>query len=796
MTLEPPLPLTPIAQAVEIGPAVGLVEDSDGGRVFLYGVLAYAWDAGDEALRRLAAVQMVKLGLGRPGQVAAGFGVDTATLWRWRQHSSFRGAGALVPGKRGPRGPSRLRQEVISQIHSRRDQGASLRQIGAELDLSASTVRVGLQAAPDTDSEAEERPVADHRGSEESQAELDAAQDGEDDDAARDGEDDVSGQPVVAAGGEDSRPVVAGAVAGEEHELEVLAQPSRRGAERAAARAGLLDHAAPVFTPAARVPVAGLLAALPGLEATGLLDSATEIYQKLPNGFYGLETVLLEAVFQTLAGAPRAEGAGGFAPTDLGRVLGMDRAPEVKTIRRKLSQLASQDQAGQLLAAMAARHLKQQENGGQDETSLVLYIDGHVRAYQGTRKIGKTHSPRLRFPAPATVETWISDAAGDPVLVVMADPGASLAMEIRRLLPDLREAIGDQRRVLVGFDRGGWSPALFADMKAEGFDVLTWRKGPTDDIPIEEFTEVSFIDESGLDHHWALAETQVELPIKDNEPIRMRQVTRLEVNKTAKKAGKDTLQPRQVHILTTSENLTAAEVVYRMGSRWRQENYFRYGRMHLDLDSHDNYAATADDPDRMVPNPAKREAHKRVKAAAGRAEHEQATATAGLLAARTPATGETQVLITSSDHNQITEKWRAAAEELQTATVEHALTPARIALGELSPDQQVLDTETKLLTHAIKIAAFNTSTAIARAIRVHTSYARANDEAYTLARKVLTHTGDIDPRTDGELTIRLDPMPTRRETAAVVELCEHLTAARTTFPGTNRLLRYQIKYQL
>ncbi len=57
----------------------------------------------------------------------------------------------------------------------------------------------------------------------------------------------------------------------------------------------------------------------------------------------------------------------------------------------------------------------------------MLYVDGHVRAYQGTRAIAKTHVPRLKFPAPATVETWVADAAGDPLLVVLAEPGASLA---------------------------------------------------------------------------------------------------------------------------------------------------------------------------------------------------------------------------------------------------------------------------------------------------------------------------------------------------------------------------------
>jgi hypothetical protein len=108
--------------------------------------------------------------------------------------------------------------------------------------------------------------------------------------------------------------------------------------------------------------------------------------------------------------------------------------------------------------------------------------------------------------------------------------------------------------------------------------------------------------------------------------------------------------------------------------------------------------------------------------------------------------------------------------------------------------RSALDIQTKLITHAIRIAAFNTATALARAVRVHTSYARANHEAHALIRQVLTGSGDIDPR-DGVLTVRLDPLPTRRATTAIAELCEHLTATHSRYPGTNLTLRYEIKTQ-
>jgi hypothetical protein len=377
------------------------------------------------------------------------------------------------------------------------------------------------------------------------------------------------------------------------------------------------------------------------------------------------------------------------------------------------------------------------------------------------------------------------------VLVVMAEPGASLAMELRRLLPDLRRAVGDQRRVLVGFDRGGWSPALFAHMHAQGFDVLTWRKGLTQDVDPDLFTGAAYTDETGRTHAWRVADTTVDLPIDNDEVFTMRQVSLLVAgNKTSRdRDGQDST--RQIHILTTRTDLGVEQVIYRMGSRWRQENYFRYARMHFDLDSHDAYATTDDDPTRMVPNPAKKKAHTNVLAARARYDRALAATDAALLHAVTPPLG-VSVLISNTDHDQLTADLRAAEADLDTAQGAHRAIPARLPLGQVAPGQQVLDIQTKLISHAIRIAAFNTATALARDVRVHTGYARANHEAHTLIRQALTGSGDLDPG-DGVLTVRLDPPPTQRATTAIAQLCEHLTATQTHYPGTDLILRYEVK---
>jgi transposase len=759
MNAQPPLPVPPVAGAVSIGEAVALVEDSDGGRVFLRGELVYAWSAEDVPLRRLAAVQLVANRAARVGDVAAAFGVDNGTLWRWGQQLSATGVGGLAPDKRGPKGPSRLSPQVVADITARRAAGASYRKIATATGVSYTSVRRVCTPPATTP------PAAD--------------------DSDHNVEHDMGPDPDATAATDDADP------AGDE--LPVLPPPADRDAERAAARWGKLPHADPVFAPAARVPLAGLLLAIPALQATGLLPCAATVFGCLPNGFYGLDTMLVEGVLRALAGEPRAEGATRIDPAALGRVLGLDRGPEVKTIRRKITDLAATGRADELLAAMARSHVARLDASDPDLLA-VFYVDGHVRAYQGARKVAKTHLSRLKFPAPATVETWVSDAAGDPVLVVMAAPGASLAMELRRLLPDLRRAVGDQRRVLVGFDRGGWSPALFAHMDAQGFDVLTWRKGLAEDVDPDLFTDAAYTDDTGRTHQWRVADTTVDLPVGDNDEVfTMRQVTLLVANNKTGRQEHPAASTRQIHILTTRTDLGVEQVIYRMGSRWRQENYFRYARMHFDLDSHDAYATTDDDPTRMVPNPAKKKAHTKVLAARARYDRALAATDAAMLHAVTPPLG-VLVLISNTDHDQLTADLRAAEADLDNAQETHRAIPARLPLALVAPGQQVLDTQTKLITHAIRIAAFNTATTLARAVRVHTNYARANHEAHTLIRQALTGSGDIDPH-DGFLTVRLDPLPTRRATTAIAELCEHLTATRTCYPGTNLTLRYEIKTQ-
>jgi transposase-like protein len=484
MLTQLPLPLLP-AGAEEVAPGVGLVTGDDGGGlVSVHGLATFAWDVGDEAGRRLAAVQLVRLGAVSQVQAAAAFGVDPVTVWRWDQALTAGGVAGLVPARRGPKGASKLTPELAARIRELDAAGARLSQIAAAAGVSTFSVRNALGRVPSRG-----KPAA---GA-------------------------AAGSAGPAAGEDDQDPDAA---------VPVLPDPVARDGERALARWGLLgEGAVPVFTAGARYPLAGLLLALPPLEGAGLLDAARKVYGRLKDGYYGLAATLLTLVFLALAGEPRAEGATRVPPAALGRVLGLDRAPEVKTIRRKLGELAAAGKAADLIMALARRHA-----AARPDTLGFLHVDGHARVYYGTRDVQKTHVARLKFPAPATMETWVTGQDGDPVFMVTAEPSDSLAGELRRLLPKLRQVVGAGRRVTVCFDRGGWSPALFADITAAGFDLLTWRKGPAPDIPADAFTAITCADDRGRDHAYDLADTTITLGISDGprkgQTVSLRQVTR------------------------------------------------------------------------------------------------------------------------------------------------------------------------------------------------------------------------------------------------------------------------------
>jgi hypothetical protein len=555
-------------------------------------------------------------------------------------------------------------------------------------------------------------------------------------------------------------------------ELPAVPPPTPRLAERQAARAGLLEEAAPAITEGRELPMVGLLLILPALAEVGLLEIAEQVYGRLRRGFYGLRSLLLTLAFLALLREPRAEGATRIVPQDLGRVLGLDRAPEVKTIRRRLGYLAERELGDKLVFALARRHA----DTAPDALGF-LYMDGHVRAYSGTRRLPKAHIARARISAPATVETWAADANGDPLFVVVAPVGASLVSELRRLLPELKGLVGE-RRLTICFDRGGWSPELFYEIVQAGFDFLTYRKGRVRPEPTRAFSRHSLVID-GRTHEYELADrrTRLRLPTGKDRPktLTVRQITRRQ-------------DDHQTPILTSRADLSAAQVAHRMFSRWRQENYFRYARQHFALDGLDSYACHPDDLERRVPNPER--ARLRRQLARAQQVLDELEATLGAEAMDNPETRRPTMRGFKIANAGLTYDIRLARQEVARLEEAVAQAPTRVPLGKLAPDARLLETQVKLVTHAVRMSVYNAESALARLLSPH--FSRADDEARALLREAFQAAGDLQVH-DHVLDVRLNPLSAPRRTRALAALCEHLTDTETVYPGTHLRMVFTVK---
>lgn len=147
-----------------------------------------------------------------------------------------------------------------------------------------------------------------------------------------------------------------------------------RSLERVAAAMGQLESAPVRFEAAADIPGGGVLLALPALLANGLLRYTPDFYQ-LPKGYYGIDSIFLLLAMMALARLTAIEQLRYIAPGEWGNLLGLDRIPEVRCLRKKLEVLSQQE--GQ--AAKWNGQLAKDWMGQLPENEMLFYIDGHVR---------------------------------------------------------------------------------------------------------------------------------------------------------------------------------------------------------------------------------------------------------------------------------------------------------------------------------------------------------------------------------------------------------------------------------
>ena len=547
-------------------------------------------------------------------------------------------------------------------------------------------------------------------------------------------------------------------------------------AGRVLAMTGQMEEARPTFgEPAHGVAGGGVLAGLPMLLREGLLGAASRLLG-LPNGFYGVASVLLFVAFLALARVRNAESLRYQAPGEWGILLGLDRCPEVKTLRRKIRLMAGRDGAVHAWQDALAR----QRMAEDPEACATLAVDGHVKTYSGRKgKLPKHFVARQKLFLPASVSYWVNALGGSPLLCLHKglDPKMVKALEgdiVPQLAalgvlpadaPDLTVPEPGKPALTLVFDREGWSPALFRRLAQRGIAVITWHKGfKGEDWPAAAFHRLAvpvFGPAGSGETQATLAEQRIEL----RNGFEVRQIRRLLDN------------GRQPALITTHPQLPMAQAAGALFSRWSQENFFKYMRQEFNLDASPTHVLKPADPEARVVNPVRREVEKVIR----RLRSRIAGMHGRIARARKPREREKRQAELAELDREI-EDLKATRKSL----------PTHIRVADLPEGEalHMLPVEERLLLDIIRMIAYRAETRMMQPLVTGPGKGRS---ARKLLRALLTSDADVIPEPEaGILRVRFLGLGSDACEQNLAPLINELNQTRTRYPGTDLTIFYEL----
>lgn len=567
---------------------------------------------------------------------------------------------------------------------------------------------------------------------------------------------------------------------------EAMGIACTRPCERVMAALGRLpEGVATEFEPCRDVSYGGVLCALPALGENGLFDHL----QTLPvlSGFYAKLHVIVLLAYMALCRFKAVERLQNESPGELGKLMGLDRVPEVRCLRKKIAQLSRDDAPAVWAGVLSKRWMDQRP-----EWTGTLYVDGHVRLYHGKKtKLPRRYVSRQRLCLRGTTDYWVNDALGLPFFSVerVVDHGLLEALSndiVPRLLQEVpRQPTAEQLqadphlcRFVIVFDREGYSPIFFRRMWTEHrVACISYHKHPKGIWPESEFTETTITLPGGEVISPKLAERGSWIGSR-SDGLWVREVRKLS------EGG------HQTSLISTAYGQFGPENASRLFSRWSQENFFQYMMQHFAIDALSEYG-TEEIPgtNRPVVNPEWRELDRQQRSVKSKLTNRQARFAALTLH---PEAQETQMQKWQRQKAGLREEIEALEKELSVLKERAKSTRKHLAWDELPEEHKFerLAPSRKRLMDTVKMVAYRAETALVMIVREKLSHP---DEARALIRDVLRSDADLHPdEAAGVLHVRLHTRANPRFNAAVQHLLAHLNAAEFTYPGTNLRLTYTL----
>jgi hypothetical protein len=544
--------------------------------------------------------------------------------------------------------------------------------------------------------------------------------------------------------------------------------------DRLAAMVGDISEVSLDFEASESVPNAGVLFALPALLSLGLLHNTNKYFQ-LPKGYYGLASIFLLLAFMALARIKSVERLRYCAPGEWGKILGLDRIPEVRTLREKLKILSTEGECTQWGADLCDQWMAVDLS-----SAAMLYIDGHVRVYHGSQtKLPKHHVARERLCLRATTDYWVNAMDGQPFFYINkeVDPGLIQVVE-GEIVPRLEQEVPAQptteqldnnpllSRFTLIFDREGYSPALLLRLKKKRIACITYHKYPGENWSETEFAKQQVKLVTGEVVEMALAERGTWLGKK----LWVREIRKLTEN------------GHQTSIISTHYTMDFIRISASMFARWSQENFFRYMRQHYNIDGLVDYCLE-DIPDATpVVNPDYRQLDSEIRSINGKLNRRLAKF--GSMNFETEIEPR-EVKVFEQKKAELLEEITDFQEKVDTLKSKRKETDKHTTIAELPEEERFskLATQTKQLIDTVKMVAYRAETAMVNILRERM---KRVDDARQLMVALYQSEADLLPdHQNNTLTVRLHRLANHSNDPAIENLCRELNETKTIFPGTD-----------
>lgn len=747
------LPLIP-DDATEINDRISVVQ-KDGHWTYFCGIQpVFRHPVGDRQSFSMFVSQLCVQGACTQAEIRRKFGISKNWLLRCIAKYHQEGVAGFYQRRRA-RGASIMTPEVVAEAQSMLDQGHTDKAVAAKLSIKYDTLRKAIKRGL-------LRNAPQSAVNSESESEADSPS------AALVPSDKSTRSDIDAAAG---------------NEMGVACT---RTCERVLAAVGLLPGGAVSrFEPCRDVTYGGVLCALPALAENGLLYKLDKL-QPL-DGYYTTLQVIMLLAFMALCRIKAVEQLQYESPGELGKLMGLDRIPEVRCLRAKMAAL-SLNKSSEEWAAELSRYWMEQH----PELAGTLCVDGHVRLYHGTlTQLPRRYVSRQRLCLRGTTGYWVNDLLGQPFFCVerTIDHGMLEALEtdvVPRLLQDVPNQPTDEQlevdatlsRFVLIFDREGYSPAFLRKMwQTHRIACITYHKHPKEDWPESWFTQAQVSMPAGEVLEMKLAEMGSWIGGKD-DGVWVREVRKL------------TKSGHQTSLISTAYGIPGQESAARLFSRWSQENFFRYMMQHFAIDALNEYGTEViPGTSRPVVNPARRELDRQYRSVKSKLTQRQARFAALSLQSHAE---EPQIQKWERQKADLREQVEHLDKEATGLKDRMASTPKHVAWDEL-PEQdkfERLAPSRKRLTDTVKMVAYRAETAMARIVQDVLSHP---GEARALVRDILESDADLHPdEAAAVLTVRLHTLANPRSNRAAQHLLDHLNASEFIYPGTNLRLVYTL----